>query len=72
MTLVYKSPISTSAHAVLFAKQQRPLLKYQQAFHVRINSLIFQLNAQMQYPQGIELISERNILLEDLAVGHGR
>lgn len=26
------------------------LLKYQQAFHVMINSLIFQLNAQIQYP----------------------
>lgn len=38
----------------------------------KINSLIFQLNAQIQYPQGIEFISERNILLEDLAVGRGR
>lgn len=37
-----------------------------------INSLIFQLNAQIQYPQGIVFISERNILLEDLAVGRGR
>lgn len=48
------------------------LLKYQQAFHVMINSLIFQLNAQIQYPQGIEFISERRIFLEDLVVGRGR